>query len=176
MGTVAWKSCDSMTAKGRFAVATLMAWLLFLTIDFLAHAVLLSSFWAQNLTALRSKDDLFRLIPFGYSSFLILTLLFGWLYSRLFKTDGNAQKGLAFGAICGGSLALAIFLSWYSFLNLPPLFLFLASLVYFVEIMGVGFVFGYLLHPVSVKKRIWIILSFIVLGLFLGIALQNITP
>ncbi|UCE41232.1 MAG: hypothetical protein JSV17_17665 [Candidatus Aminicenantes bacterium] len=164
-----------MIATGRFAAVSFMAWLLFLTIDFLAHAVLLNSFWAQDLPALRSKNELFRLIPFGYLSFLILTLLFGWLYTRVFKTDGNAKKGLAFGAICGGLLALAIFLGWYSFLNLPPLFLFMASLVYFVEIMGVGFVFGYLLHPGSIKKRILAITSFIVFGFLLGIALQNMT-
>jgi len=158
----------------RFVLTTFVAWLFFLMIDFLAHAVLLSSFWAQDLQALKSKDELFRLIPIGYLSFLILTFLFGWLYARLFKTDGDVKKGLAFGAICGGLFSLSNFLGWISFLNLPPLFLFLVSLVYFVEISGVGFVFGYLLHPASIKKRIWAIISFIVFGFFLGIALQNI--
>ncbi len=159
----------------RFILTTFLAWLFFLMLDFLAHAVLLRSFWEQDFQALKSKVELFRLIPFGYLSFLILTILFGWLYARLFKTDGDVKKGLAFGAICGGLFALSNFFGWYSFLNLPPLFMFLASLGYFVEISGVGFVFGYLLHPASIKKRIWAIISFIVFGFFLGIALQNIT-
>jgi hypothetical protein len=164
-----------MITKGRFAATALMAWLLFLTIDFLAHAVLLRSFWAQNLPALRPEEELFRLIPFGYLSFLILTLLFGWLYTQRHKSEGNAKKGLAFGTVCGGALALSIFLGWYSFLNIPALFLFLVSLVYFAEIAGVGFVFGYLLHPESIKKRIWAVIGFIVLGLIMGVVLQNIT-
>lgn len=160
----------------RFILTTFLAWLLFLMIDFLAHAVLLNSFWAQDFQALKSKDELFRLIPLGYLSFLILTILFGWLYARLFKSDSDVKKGLAFGATCGGLFALSTFFGWYSFLNLPPLFLFLASFVYFVEISGVGFVFGYLLHPASIKKRTWIIVSIIFSGFFLGIVLQNIAP
>jgi hypothetical protein len=159
----------------RFILTTFVAWLFFLMLDFLAHAVLLRSLWEQDFQALKSKEELFRLIPFGYLSFLILTFLFGWMYARLSKTDGDVKKGLTFGAICGGLFALSNFLCWYAFLNLPLLFLFLASLVYFVEISGVGFVFGYLLHPVSVKKRVWAMISFIILGFFLGIALQNIT-
>jgi hypothetical protein len=163
-----------MLIAKRFILTTFLAWLVFLVLDFLAHAVLLNSFWAQDQAALKSQGELFRLIPLGYLSFLILTLLFGWLYTRLFKTDGDVKKGLAFGAIFGGLFALSNFFGWYSFLNLPTLFLFLASLVYFVEISGVGFVFGYLLHPASIKKRIWVIISIIVFGIFLGIVLQNI--
>jgi hypothetical protein len=67
------------------------------------------------------------------------------------------------------------FFGWYSILNLPPLLLFLTSLGYFVEILGVGFVFGYLFHPKSIKKRVWFMISIIVFGFFLGIVLQNIT-
>ena len=76
----------------RFVLTTFLAWLVFLVLDFLAHAVLLNSFWAQDFQALKTKDELFRLIPFGYLSFLILTILFGWLYARLFKSDGNVKK------------------------------------------------------------------------------------
>ncbi len=158
----------------RFVLTTFLAWLVFLVLDFLTHAVLLNSFWAQHYQALKSQDELFRLIPFGYLSFLILTFMFGWLYARLFKSDGDVKKGLVFGAIGGGLFALSNFFGWYSFLDLPILFLILASLGYFVEISGVGLVFGYLLHPSFIKKRVWIIVSVIVFGLFLGIVLQNI--
>jgi hypothetical protein len=158
----------------RFVLTTFLAWLVFLMLDFMAHAVLLNSFWAQDHQALKAEDELFRLIPFGYLSFLILTIMFGWVYARLFKTNGSVKKGLALGASAGGLFALANFSGWYSFLELPPLFLLLVSFVYFVEIMGVGFVFGYLLHPTSIKKRSWIIISIIVSGFFLAIVLQNI--
>jgi len=165
-----------MAAKRRFILATLMAWLLFVMIDFLAHASLLKSFWAKEFAALKSKEELFRLIPFGYLSFFLLVFLVGWLYTRLFKSSESIKTGLSFGAVFGGLFSLSIFLSWYSFLNLPTLFLFLASFVYFLEILGVGFAYGYLLPPVSIKKRAWTLAIVILLGFILGIALQNILP
>jgi len=86
----------------RFILTTFLAWLFFLMLYFLTHSVILRSLWEQDFQALKSKVKLFRLIPFGYLSFLILTILFGWLYTRLFQTDGNVKKGLSFGTICGG--------------------------------------------------------------------------
>ena len=157
----------------RFVLTTFLAWLVFLMLDFLVHAVILNSFWARECPALKTKEELFHLIPFGYLSFLILTIMIGWLYTRLFKSSGDVKKGLAFGAIAGGLFALSNFFGWYSFLNLPPLFLFLASLGYFVEISSVGLVYGYLLHPSSIKKRAWIVASMVVFGFFLGIVFQN---
>lgn len=165
-----------MTAKRRFILATLMAWLLFVMIDFLAHASLLTSFWAKESAALKSKVELFRLIPIGYLSFFLLVLLVGWLYTRIFKSSESIKTGLSFGALFGGLFSLSIFLGWYSFLNLPVLFLFLVSLVYFLEILGVGFIYGYLLPPVSIKKRVWGLAVVILFGFILGIALQNILP
>jgi len=165
-----------MINKTRFILASIMAWLLFVMLDFLAHATLLSHFWAQEYHALKSKEELFQLIPFGYLSFLVLTLLVGWMYSRLFREGGSARKGLSFGAVFGGLFALATFLGWYSALNLPVLFILFISFVYFVEIAGVGFTFGYLMHPESVKKRVWALAGIITFGFVLSILLQNIMP
>lgn len=163
-----------MITKTRFIISTLMAWLVFLMLDFLAHAGLLNALWAKELPALKPEEELFLLIPFGYLSFFILTLLIGWLYVRLFKTAGSPKKGLIFGMSFGLLYALSIFLGWYSFINLPLLFLFLASLVYFVEISAVGLIYGFLLHPASIKKRVWGLFTVIFLGLVLGIIWQNV--
>ncbi len=163
-----------MINKTRFILASILAWLLILMLDFLAHATLLSHFWAQDYPAQKSKEELFRLIPFGYLSFLVLTLLVGWLYVRFYREEGNAKKGLSFGAVFGGLLALATFLSWYSALNLPAFFILLISIVYFVEVCAVGFTFGYLMHPKSVKKRVWGIVGIVLFGLVLSIILQNV--
>lgn len=163
-----------MADRGRFILSTVMAWLLFLMLDFLSHASLLTSFWNNQFRALKSKQELFRLIPVGYLSFLALVFLIGWLYTRLFKTSISIKTGLSFGAMFGALFSLSIFLSWYSFLNLPVLFLFLASFVTFSEILGVGFTYGYLLSSVSIKKRVWWLTGVILLGFVLGMALQNI--
>ncbi len=163
-----------MADKKRFFLSTLLAWLVYLMVDFLAHAALFTDLWAQDLPALKSKGELFRLIPFGYLSFLILTILVGWLYVRLFHTGGSIRNGLGFGMTFGLLFALSLFLGWYSFINLPIAFLLITSLVYFVEISAVGFVYGFLLHPASIKKRIWGLLAIIFAGFVLGIVLQNI--
>lgn len=158
----------------RFVLSAFLSWLLFLSLDFLAHASVLRSFWAQEFSALKPQKDLFRLIPAGYLSFLLLTLLVGWLYVSLHKNEGHAVKGLAFGAVFGGIYALALFFGWYSFLNLPILFLFLICVVYFVEIVGVGLCFGYLMHTESLKRRVWPLIGAI-FGIFiLGVVLQNL--
>ncbi len=162
-----------MITKTRFIFSTLLAWLVFLMLDFLAHAGLLNSLWAKNLPALKPEKELFRLIPFGYLSFFILTILIGWLYTRLFSVQGSTKKGLTFGMTFGLFFALSLFLGWYSFINLPLLFLFLASFVYFVEISAVGLVYGLLLHCVSIKKRVWALVIVILIGLVSGVILQN---
>jgi hypothetical protein len=163
-----------MINKTRFILASVLAWLFFLMLDFMAHATLLNLFWAKEYPALKSKEELFRLIPLGYLSFLILTLLIGWVYIRFYREGGNAKKGLSFGAAFGGMFALATFLSWYSALNLPVLFVLLVSAVYFIEIAAVGFVYGYLLPPESVIKRVWLLSGVVLLGFVLSVILQNI--
>ena len=165
-----------MINKSRFILTSILAWLVFVMLDFLAHATLLSHFWAQDYPAQKSKEELFRLIPLGYLSFLVLTLLVGWVYVRFYKESGGAKKGLSFGAVFGGLFALMTFLTWYSALNFPALFILLISVVYFVEIVAVGFTFGYLMHPESVKKRVWGLVGIIILGLVLSVILQNVMP
>ena len=163
-----------MISRGRIIPSVFFAWLVFLTIDFLAHATLLRSIWEPGHPALKAKEDLFSFIPLGYLSFLILTLLVGWLYKRIFGSEGSAIKGLLFGAAFGILFAFSTGLGWYSFLSLPLDIVIWASLVYFVELAAVGLVFGLLMHPVSVRKRIWLLTGFVILSFVIAIVLQNL--
>lgn len=160
--------------KFRFFLTALAAWLVFLMIDFLAHASVLKPFWDKGYSALKSLDQLFVLIPFGYLSFLLLTLLIGWLYVRIYGVSGNSKKGILFGVLFGVLFSLSIFLTWYSAIDLPAEFIFFISLVYFVEILGVSWVFGYLYHPRSIKKRFWLVMAIVLLGLVIAIVIQNV--
>lgn len=162
--------------KTRFALTALAAWLIFLMIDFFAHATVLRSFWDKEYSALKSLDQLFVFIPFGYLGFLFLTLLVGWVYVRIHGVSGNSKKGIQFGMLFGGLFALSTCLGWYSALDLPIEFIFFISLFYFVEILGVSWTFGYLYHPQSIKKRFWLAMLIVFLGLVLSVALQNIRP
>ena len=159
----------------RFILSLVMAWLLFVMIDFSAHATLLRHFWDKEFSVFKSKQELFCLIPFGYLSFLILTFLVGWVYTHFYRESGDVKKGISFGAIFGALFALATFFAWYSALNLPFLFILLVSFIYFVEIAVVGFTFSYLMHLASVKKRLWVLIV-VVGGFVVSIILQNILP
>ncbi len=160
--------------KNRFAITAFAAWLMFLMIDFLAHATLLRSFWNKEYAALRSLDDLFILIPFGYTSFLLLTLLIGWIYVRIYGESGNSKIGMFFGVVFGGLFAGSTFFSWFSALELPTEFIFLICLVYLFEVLGVSWTFGYLYHPQSVKKRFWLVMLIAFSGFVISVVLQNI--
>lgn len=162
--------------KFRFFLTTFAAWLVFLMIDFLAHATLLKPFWDKGYSALKSLDQLFVLIPIGYLSFLFLTLLVGWVYVRIYGVRGNSKKGILFGILFGGLFSLSTFLAWYSALDLPAEFIFFISLVYFAEILGVSWTFGFLYHPQSIKKRFWLVMVIVFLGLMIAFVIQNVYP
>lgn len=160
--------------KSRFFWAAFAAWLVFLMIDFLAHATVLKTFWDKGYSALKPLDKLFILIPFGYLGFLVLTLLIGWVYVCIYGLSGNGIKGVRFGALFGGLFGLSTFLGWYSALDLPADFIFFISLVYFVEILGVSWIFGFLYQPQSIKKRFWLVIGIVFAGLVIGVAIQNV--
>ena len=127
----------------------------------------------KEYPAFKPQEELFRLIPSGYLSFLILTILVGWLFTRIYK-EGNVKSGLTFGAIVGGMYALAMIFGWYSAFELPLVFVCLASAGYFIEILSVGFVFGYLIFIPSIKRRIWTLTAIIVGGFILSVVIQNL--
>jgi hypothetical protein len=160
--------------KIRFLLTVFAAWLIFLMVDFLAHATVLKPFWDKGYSSLKSLEQLFVLIPFGYLSFLFLTLLIGWVYVRIYGVSGNSKKGIQFGILFGGLFALSTFLAWYAALDLPAEFVFFVSLVYFVEILGVSWIFGFLYHPQSIKKRFWLVMLIVFLGFVISVALQNL--
>ena len=162
--------------RGAFFLTTFAAWLIFLMIDFLAHATVLKPYWDSGYPALKSLDQLFALIPFGYLSFLFLTFLIGWVYVRVYGLSGNSKKGIQLGVLFGGLFALSTFLGWYSALDLPVDFILLISLVYFFEILGLSWTFGYLYQPRPIKKRFWLVILIVFLGLVISVALQNIHP
>ncbi len=162
--------------RRRFWLTAFLAWLIFLALDFLAHATLLRSLWARDLAALKSPQELFRLIPFGYLSFLLLTLLIGALYVRLHPGGGSLRLGLRFGMSFGLIFAASNFLAWYSAFQLPMLFLALVNLVYWVELTAAGAVFGYLMPPPSVGRRGWLLAGMAFMILVAGIIIQSLSP
>src|SRR3989344_3237296 len=86
-------------SQKRFWTSTVLAWILFVGIDFLFHASLLGSFWREDIAALKPLSDLFLLIPAGYISFFLLTLLLGYIFYKLYPEKPSRIEVVKFSII-----------------------------------------------------------------------------
>jgi hypothetical protein len=158
----------------RKVVAVIMAWLLFIGVDFLFHASLLESYWKEDIAVLKSLEDLFLLIPAGYLSFLLLTILIFFVYDKIFTSKPKLKESIVFGVVFGLLFSLSNLLGLYSYISLPVEHLILFNLVYFLEIVVVVVMIHLVLFSEKRKKVIWMgVLCFFLL-LILGIVIQNI--
>ena len=159
--------------KKRFWLSTLTAWLLFIGIDFLFHASILQNIW-KEIEVAKPLEELALLIPVGYTSFLLLTILIGYLFVNIYKEQPQLREGVKFGIIFGGLYSLSNFLGSFSFINVPVFFLILTNIVYFIEIFGVVIVYNNLLYGNRFRKKIGIVIIVFIVLLISGIIIQNI--
>jgi hypothetical protein len=157
----------------RFWLSTIIAWLLFIGIDFLFHASILQNIW-KEITVAKPLEELALLIPVGYASFLFLTILIGYLFVNVHKEKPPTKVVFEFGIIFGGLYSLSSFLGSFSFLDIPVFFLIFTNVVYFIEIFGVVIVYNNLLFGNRFRKKIGILLVVFILLLVSGIIIQNI--
>ncbi|MFC1493351.1 hypothetical protein ACFL6O_05265 [candidate division KSB1 bacterium] len=160
--------------KKRFVISILLAWLIFIMIDFIWHAALLAEFWLEDHAALKPLKDLALLIPAGYLSFLILTFLSGGVYLKIYPEDPGLNKTLTFGVLFGGLFSISHIIGLYAYVELPVLFLFLTNLAYFIEITAAVIVIRYIYFAEAIRKKVIFILAMFFTGLIIGIILQNI--
>ncbi len=86
----------------RLVGLTLLAWLASVEFDFLLHGGLLAHLYVEPSQFLLPPKDAFRLIPLGYLSFLLLTILLVWLANAMHVK--GYKRGLLFGLKLGGSI------------------------------------------------------------------------
>lgn len=164
-----------MNSTGRIGAARdiLLAWLVFIGVDFFFHASLLAPYWSGEISGLLSQDVLFRRIPYGYASFLVLT---GMVYYLLHISLGETismRSALRFGGIFGGTFALSNFLGLYSYVEVPFEHLLVFNLVYFVELIIVS-AYIYRVKSSTGRTIIWHTLGLFFLLLLAGVVIQNI--
>ena len=96
---------------GRCIALLALAWVAFLSVDFLFHAGILARFYLRGDPALLGADAAFRRIPLGYLAFLLITLLLMWLARRcaVFGWRAGMRFGFGFGALLGFAQSLALF-------------------------------------------------------------------
>ncbi|MFC1553449.1 hypothetical protein ACFL7D_02335 [candidate division KSB1 bacterium] len=160
--------------RSRFIISTIMAWLIFIGIDFIIHASVLAELWLKEVPAIKDLTELAYLIPFGYLSFLILTLLFGWIFLKIHPEDPGMNNAVIFGIKFGGLFSAANFSGLYSFVDIPLLHLFAFNFVYFVELTAVSAVYGWMLYSETIKKKVVRLMILFFILLITGLVIQNI--
>jgi len=163
-----------LTTNKRRLISIFLAWLIFIGLDFLFHASLFSSFWSEDISALKPLNDLALLIPAGYLSFFLLTSLIGYVFFMVFKKKPEVTRVFQFGFIFALLFSLANFFGLFSYINLPLKQLVVFNFVYFIEIFLVVFSLHYIGFSNSLKKPIlYSILLFVGL-IIIGVIIQNI--
>ena len=158
----------------KFVIAILIAWILFIGVDFLFHASLFAPLWKEDLPAFKPLDNMALLIPAGYTSFLLLTVLIAYLFSRIFERKPPIKEAFKFALVFGALFTLSNLLGLFSYIAIPFKHLLLFNLLYFIEIIVVTLSLYAIVFSGNMKKSIWrSVLIFIILLIF-GIIIQNV--
>lgn len=94
----------------RLVLIGLLSWISMLGVDFFLHAGLLATLYQQASGFTLPPAQAFALIPLGYASFLLITILLLWLMTQL-NVMGAFQGfifGLRLGALVWGAVALGL--------------------------------------------------------------------
>ncbi len=158
--------------KQHLVLLTLIAWLSMLGFDFLLHAGLLAGLYIQPSPFLLPPLTALKLIPLGYLSFLLLSVLLTWLMVRL-KLAGwrqGAVFGLELGALAWGAFVLGL-LS----ISTASLSLLLAWFIgQTLELAIAGAVIGSGLAGTRLRRLFGVVIIFVLLSVITVIILQSL--
>ncbi len=154
-------------------LAVIAGWLIFIGIDFVFHGSLFAHLWREEIDAFKSLENLALLIPAGYMSFLLLTILQAYIYFQLFSTHRERKALLKFSLTFSFLYSLSGFLGMYSFLTVPIKHLLIFHSIYFIELLSVPFVIDHVAHSASALKIFGRIVLLFFLLIIIGILFQN---
>jgi hypothetical protein len=158
----------------RFILGLFFAWLIFIAVDFVAHASLLKNLWVAEAQNLKSKEELFKHIPEGYFSFLVLSFMVIISYRLVFYEDPGLRKTFLFGLIAGFLFSLSQLFALHSFILLSFYFLLIIYLVYWIEIVTVVLIFRYVYYSQKKRQPILSMTLLFILLIIIGIVAQNV--
>ena len=155
-------------------INTFFAWLVFVGIDFIFHGAILAHYWEESVPAIKALEDLALLIPAGYGSFFLLTLLIAYTFIKSYPESPSGSELQSFILVWAVLFSAANFLSSYSYLDVPVKHLLVFNFVYFLEISIVLIFLNGLFHSSKKKRFRWgSVLMFLVL-VVLGVVIQNV--
>ena len=156
----------------RLVSIVLLSWLSVIGFDFLLHASILAPLYAEPSQFLLPPDRAFALIPLGYLSFLISTVMLVWLTSRL--GIDTWRHGFIFGLILGALIWGSLTLSLLSITTAGPILMLSWFLGMTIETGIAGLVAGAGFGAQKLKKLLIRVLLFTIGSVIVGVVLQSI--
>jgi hypothetical protein len=161
-------------SSSAFLPAVLAAWLAYLAVDFLTHAVLLAAWWTANAASFLPPAELFRRIPFAYLSFLIYSGLLVWLLQRLLGARPAVGASLRLAAWAGLAFGIVTTLGNYSVFSVPPSTLIVWPVSMLAGSLAAGAAASSVLNAPGPWRRLLLVFLAALGVLILGVLLQNI--
>lgn len=156
----------------RWPGMVVLAWLIMIGFDFFLHAGILAPLYREPDPFLLPMDEAFRLIPLGYTSFLLLAVLLCWLMNRLRIQHGKAGFlfGLKLGLLTWGAFCMGL----ASISSAAPFLLLGWFLGQSLEMALGGLVIGIASSTERMGRLTgWVLLGVVIL-IALGIVIQNV--
>jgi hypothetical protein len=136
----------------RVALAAVVAWVLYLGVSFLVHAVLLKDTYMQYVGVMRPEAQANAILPIGFGFALVGFFAFAYAYAKGYEGGSGVQEGLRFGVLIG--ILQCAFGSIWDYMIWPiSAGLLVAWLVdYIVEFALYGMVVGLLYKPAPARR------------------------
>jgi hypothetical protein len=159
---------------GRMILATVAAWLMFLAVDFVLHAVFFAPWWKKNQEYWLPPLELFRMIPIAYLSFAVYCGALVWLFVRIHGDGRTLGAACRFGALCGLVFGVTTALANYSVFAMPRSMLVVWSVSFLIESTLACAAAFWVLQAQRPGRRVAAVFGAAVLLFIVAVVLQNL--
>jgi hypothetical protein len=137
----------------RVAMAAVAAWVLYMGMGFLVHAVLLRDTYLEYAAVMRPEAEANAILPFNFGMALVGFFAFAYAYAKGYERGNGLQEGLRFGVLVG--IMLCTFVTIWQYMVWPagPRLLAAWLIDYIVEFALYGMVVGVIYKPLTVSPR-----------------------
>jgi hypothetical protein len=154
--------------------AAVGAWLTYLVLDFLVHALFLAKWWHATEASWLPPVELARRIPIASGGFAVYCAGLIWLLVAVYGQLPTIVTGLRFGALVGVLFGLASTLGMYSLLPVPAPFVLVGTASTAFASAGSGSAAAWVLGGARRWKRVGAVFGAALVLFVVGVAAQNL--
>jgi hypothetical protein len=158
----------------RWGQAMAAAWLSYVAVDFLTHAVVLAPWWRATAPFWLPPMQLLRMIPFGYLSFALYAIGLVWLLPRLVGERPRSSQAAAYAAVVGLLVGLIQALANYSVFPMPASALIVWPLSLTLGSVAAGLAAASVLTAHRPARRLVVIFFIALAVILIGVVFQNL--